>query len=156
MDGMAKLTKQELEKLILENQEYLYRLAFSYMKNDADAQDAVGEAIVTAYEHRYTLIKKESAKSWLIKILINQCLTMLRKQKKELSIQLPAETYSPFQFDELWLIVMELPDNLRSIVVLYYYEQFTTKEISKILKIAEGTVKSRLSRAREQLYIFLK
>lgn len=153
---MAKLTKQELEKLILENQEYLYRLAFSYMKNDADAQDAVGEAIVTAYEHRYTLIKKESAKSWLIKILINQCITMLRKQKKELSIQLPAETYSPFQFDELWLIVMELPDNLRSIVVLYYYEQFTTKEISKILKIAEGTVKSRLSRAREQLYIFLK
>lgn len=153
---MTKLTKQELEELILENQEYLYRLAFSYMKNDADAQDAVGETIVTAYEHLYALRKKESARSWLMKILINQCLSMLRKQKKELAIQLSIETYNPFQYDELWLIVMDLPDSLRSIVVLYYYEQFTTKEISKILRIAEGTVKSRLSRAREILFKFLK
>ena len=152
---MANLTKEELEELILDNQEYLYRLAFSYVKNDADAQDAVGETIVVAYERIYTLRKKESARAWLMKILINQCLSLIRKHKRELMIPISEEASIPFQYDELWLVVMELPVALRSIVVLYYYEQFTTKEISRILKIPEGTVKSRLSRAREQLYIFL-
>lgn len=148
---MTNLTKEELEELILDNQEYLYRLAFSYMKNDAD-----GETIVVAYERIYTLRKKESARAWLMKILINQCLSLLRKHKRESMLPLSEEESIPFQYDELWLVVMELPVALRSIVVLYYYEQFTTKEISKILKIPEGTVKSRLSRAREQLYIFLE
>ena len=155
-DEMTKLSKQELEKLILDNREYLYRLAFSYMKNDADAQDAVSEAIVTAYEHLHSVRKKESARAWLMQILVNKCVSILRQKKRESEIQLSIENCSPFEYDELWLVVMELPKDLRYIVVLFYYEQFTTKEISKILKIAEGTVKSRLARARRKLYEFLK
>ena len=155
-DEMTKLSKQELEKLILYNREYLYRLAFSYVKNDADAQDAVSEAIVTAYEKLHSIRKKESARAWLMQILVNKCVSILRQKKKESEIQFSIENCSPFEYDELWLVVMELPKDLRYIVVLFYYEQFTTKEISKILKIAEGTVKSRLARARWKLYEFLK
>lgn len=155
-DEMTKFSKQELEKLILDNREYLYRLAFSYVKNDADAQDAVSEAIVTAYEKLYSIRKKESARAWLMQILVNKCVSILRQKKKESEIQFSIENCSPFEYDELWLVVMELPKDLRYIVVLFYYEQFTTKEISKILKIAEGTVKSRLARARRKLYEFLK
>lgn len=155
-DEMTKLSKQELEKLILDNREYLYRLAFSYVKNDADAQDAVSEAIVTAYEKLHSIRKKESARAWLMQILVNKCVSILRQKKKESEIQFSIENCSPFEYDELWLVVMELPKDLRYIVVLFYYEQFTTKEISKILKIAEGTVKSRLARARWKLYEFLK
>ena len=61
------------------------------------------------------------------------------------------ENSEVFEMDTMWPVIMELPEKSREVVVLYYYEQFTTKEISKMLAISEGTVKSRLSRSREKL-----
>ena len=68
---MSVMNKEELSKLILENQKEMYVLAYSILKNQADAQDAVSECIVRAFENRTSLKKRTSARSWLMKILKN-------------------------------------------------------------------------------------
>lgn len=150
---MKELTQEELADLILKNKESMYRLAYSILRNDADAQDAVSESIVLAFENRTRIQKKNSAKPWLMQIVANASKTMYAKSSRVvLSDQMEQfERSEPFRDDAVWAVVMELSEEFREIVVLYYYEQFTTREIGRMLKIPEGTVKSRLSRAREKL-----
>ena len=71
--------------------------------------------------------------------------TLLDNEMEEL------EDHHAFQSDLMWPLVMELSEEFRMVVALYYYEQFSVHEISRLLKISEGTVKSRLSRGREKL-----
>lgn len=152
------MTREEIASLIIEYQENLYRLAFSFLKNDADAQDAVGETIVKAFENREHIRKKERVKAWLMQILANEARTMLRK-KKRLQLTDEPEIFAPavpFQSDELWPIVMELPEEFRVVVILYYYEQLSVREVSKVLKVSEGTIKSRLARARQKLMQYME
>ena len=68
---MSVMNKEELSKLILENQKEMYVLAYSILKNQADAQDAVSECIVRAFENRTSLRKRTSARSWVMRILMN-------------------------------------------------------------------------------------
>ena len=68
---MQRITQEELSALIMDNKDGMYRLAFSILRNDADAQDAVSEAIVLAFEKCHQLRKISSAKSWLMQILVN-------------------------------------------------------------------------------------
>ena len=68
---MQEITAEELAELIINCKAGMYRLAYSIVGNDADAQDAVGDTIVRAYENMRKLRKKESAKSWLMQILVN-------------------------------------------------------------------------------------
>lgn len=150
---MRKIGQKELAELLMDNKENMYRLAYSILKNDADAQDAVGETIVAAFEKRSQLRKPESAKAWIMQILVNKARSIgMRGKRTVLSDDLEQmEAGTVFQYDELWPIVMELREEYREVIVLYYYAQFSVKEIGKALKIPAGTVKSRLSRARETL-----
>lgn len=68
----SKITEDELTALILEYQSSMYRIALSILKNPIQAQDAVGETIVRAYEQRERLKKKASAKAWITQILVNE------------------------------------------------------------------------------------
>ena len=79
---MSVMNKEELSKLILENQKEMYVLAYSILKNQADAQDAVSECIVRAFENRTSLRKRTSARSWLMKILINVSRSAITKRQK--------------------------------------------------------------------------
>lgn len=150
---MQKITQEELSDLIIDNKESMYRLAYLIVRNDADAQDAVSEAIVLAFEKRHQIRKAESAKAWLMKILINSSKRIIAQSCKLVFFdnQDQYEQSVAFEYDDMWMTIMDLDKEFRVVVVLYYYEQFQVKEISKMLKIPEGTVKSRLSRAREKL-----
>lgn len=150
---MKRITQEELSDLIMDNKDSMYRLAFSIVRNDADAQDAVSEAIVHAFEKMYQIRKISSAKSWLMKILVNASKRIVSQSHKFVLTENgnQYEQIQPFESDEMWTTVMELDEEFREVVVLYYYEQFSVKEIGKMLKIPDGTVKSRLSRAREKL-----
>lgn len=150
---MQKITKEELSDLIIDNKESMYRLAYSIVRNDADAQDAVSDAIVLAFEKRHQIRNVESAKAWLMKIVVNSSKRIIAKSCKLVlsDNQDQYEQAEAFESDDMWPVVMELGEEYREVVVLYYYEQFNVKEISKMLKIPEGTVKSRLSRARDKL-----
>ena len=150
---MSVMNKEELSKLILENQEEMYVLAYSILKNQADAQDAVSECIVRAFENRTSLRKRTSARSWLMKILINVSRSAITKRQKVVLFADPEqyEQEPETAEDHLWSVILELPENVRVVMVLYYYEGFSVREISTLLDIPEGTTKTRLSSGRKQL-----
>lgn len=150
---MQRITQEELSALIMDNKDGMYRLAFSILRNDADAQDAVSEAIVLAFEKCHQLRKRSSAKSWLMQILVNSSKKIALQSNKYVLLEneIQYEQAEEFKDDDMWETVMELDEEFREVVVLYYYEQFSVREIGKMLRVPEGTVKSRLARAREKL-----
>lgn len=150
---MDQLKKDEFERLVLENQISMYRLAMSILKNTDDAEDAVSEAILTAYEHLSSLKKYDRFKAWIMTILVNVSKSILRKKKKVVLYDDAGlfEQSTEERTGEMWEAVLTLNEEYSKVVILYYYEGFSTREIAKILRIPEGTVKSRLSRARSKL-----
>ena len=117
-----------------------------------DAEET--ETILKAYEKLPTLKKEKYFRTWITRILINECKGILRKRKNVI----PYEEYmdnmkmtEEDRYSHLYMAIMVLPEDLRVLVTLYYLEGFSLKEISEALDIPEGTIKSRLSRAREFL-----
>lgn len=147
------MKKEEFTDLVLTYQRSMYRFALGLLKNEQNAEDALSAAIIKAYEHLASLRDKDKFKSWIMSIIANEAKNMLLKNSR---IQLVddvtvfGEAVEEKQ-NNIWDSVMELGEQHRQIVILYYYEGFSTKEIARILKVPEGTVKSRLSRARQNL-----
>lgn len=154
---MSYINKEEFAEMVKIYQLELYRLSFAILRNEADAQDAVGDAIVKAYEQRRMLGSKEKFKSWIMKIVVNTSKNMLRSKHQIVYIEDMPEMKvgASEKRDEVWDAVLELDYKHRVVVVLYYYECFSAKEISQMLHIPEGTIKSRLARAREKLKTLL-
>ena len=146
---------EELGNIIMENMQSMYRVAFSILKTEDEISDAISNTTVIVFEKISTLQNDEFFKTWLIRILINECYKICKQNKKIIYLEnLNQEnlTYSDKYVDfEIRKIIKSLDNDLHEIVMLYYFEDFSVKEISKILKIPEGTVKSRLSRARDKL-----
>ena len=145
----------EIGKIIMENMQTMYRVAFSILKNEEEIYDAISNTTVIVFEKISTLKKEEFFKTWLTRILINECYKIHNQNKKIIYMENYNQqdieyndTYADFETRNL---VKSLDKDLREIVILYYFEDFSTKEIAKILEIPEGTVKSRLSRARKEL-----
>ena len=146
------MTKETFTKLILENEEIMFRLAMSMMKNEADAQDAVQSAILSAYEKLTTLKNEDFFRTWLMRILINVCKMQLRHRKPAAALSdIQAAAASSAEEIEVRAAVEALPLKLRQVVILYYTQQLSTKEIASILHIPKGTVLSRLDKARKLL-----
>ena len=140
--------------LIKSYEKDLYKVAIAMTKNDDDALDCIQEAILQAYISIKDLRQDEYFKTWLIKILINKCNALLKKNKKILNLDVSiAENDKVEQSDRLELkdSINNLDSNLKIIVILYYYEDMSIKDISESLNIPQGTIKSRLSRARSKL-----
>ena len=132
----------------------LYRLAFSILKNRADSEDALSEAILKGYKYRSKLKDDTAFKAWLSKILIREAYKILKKNKRLISI--PLEECEEMSDDdglqgELIEVIKTLSPDLSTVLILYYYEKYTVKEIAHIVRVREGTVKSRLYRGREEL-----
>lgn len=145
----------EIGNLIMENMQALYRVAFSILKTDDEISDAISNTVVIVFEKISTLKKEEFFKTWLTRILINECYKICNKNKKIIYLEncnqgslSYEDRYSDFEIKNL---IKKLDKDLREVVILYYFEDFGIKEIAKMIKIPEGTVKSRLSRARKEL-----
>jgi RNA polymerase sigma-70 factor (ECF subfamily) len=148
------LGKESFIELIQENKISLYRLSKSILKSEADIQDAVSETIVKAYTNIHKLRLIDSFKPWLMKILVNECYSIIKKHKKvELTDDFTAYegSYEDNTEDSLMFYVNQLEDDFKSVIILFYYDDISIKDISKVLDISEGTVKSRLSRAKGKL-----
>lgn len=151
---MNRLTKDELAEWICSNQIILYRFALSIVRNRTDAEDVVCEAIVRAFEHMNDLRDSEKLKSWMMSIVANIAKTLYRKRMREITVyEIPeyggyhAEDYKR----EIWDCVMNLSEPQKKVFVLFFYSGYSIKEISELLDIREGTVKSRLVRARQKI-----
>ncbi|MDM0911688.1 MAG: sigma-70 family RNA polymerase sigma factor [Clostridium perfringens] len=156
-----KLTKERLsqnfELLIKENLTSMYRVAKGILKVEEDIEDAIQTTILIAFNKINTLKDERYFKTWLIRILINECNKIYKKNKntpKELSSELYiTENYENI---DLYDAIKCLKEDLRVITILFYFADMSYKDIAVALNIAEGTVKSRLFRAKEALYEILK
>jgi RNA polymerase sigma factor (sigma-70 family) len=151
--------KDSFIQLIKDCEDTMYRVSRSILKNDFDCSDAIQETILNAYSGIQTLKNPKYFKTWLVRILINECNRMLKSRKNIISIAKWTEPIEKIEIhkdlgvDEA---IHSLAEKFRIIVTLYYLEEFSTKEISNLLQIPEGTVKSRLNRARLKLEKLLK
>lgn len=152
------MTKEKLGELIIEAEESLYRVAKSLLTNDADCADAIQEAIVKAFEKLPQLRNDRYAKTWLVRILMNECYAIMRSEKRLTSLESIEEVGENEMEDytDLYRAVSALPDQLRLAVTLYYAEGFSVKEIALIEDTTESAIKNRLLKARKQLKVQLE
>ncbi|QMV44853.1 sigma-70 family RNA polymerase sigma factor [Cohnella cholangitidis] len=132
----------------------LYQTAKAFLHSDEDCADAMQETALRSYRSIRGLKNPRYFKTWIVRILINECKKLLDKRRNVVSFQ---PEYEPAVADPGYarLELRELVDRLdgpqRSVVLLYYYGDLTVKEIAEELDVPEGTVKSRLYKAREIL-----
>ena len=131
----------------------MFRVAFAILRNRTDCEDAAQNAVLKAYTHLDKLKERRYFKTWMIRILKNECMNYTRSNRRVV----PLTAYTDVGYD------MEVPDldlnrafdtlnaDERLAITLFYFEGYTTREIAKICEVSDGTVRSRLSRAREAL-----
>lgn len=155
--------KEAFSRVIIQNKEAMYKTAIVILRNEDDAYDAIQDSLIKMYKSIQNLQNAEAFKSWSRKIIINSCYDIISKNKKVIDINSKLiDTYEETREDtyecedEVVKILDQIEPDLRLTAILYYYNDLSIKEIAKIINIPEGTVKSRLSRAREKLYQILK
>lgn len=141
------------EALVRRYETVLYRAALAVVGNVQDAEDAVQETFLKVYEKKNPdFVSAAHEKAWLIKVTVNECKNRLLSGWFRKTVPL-LETYPAKEPEQRDLLeqVMALPYKYRTVIHLYYYEGYSTAEIARILDKKEGTVRSWMSRAREQL-----
>lgn len=148
--------KEAFEDLMQAQAQSMYKVAKAILKNDEDVLDAMQETALTCWEKIGTLKQERYFKTWLIRILINHCNEICRQRRYTVPDESIPETGRQ---DESFLNV-EWDDFLngldrkhRTVVILYYVQEFKTREIAEILKVNESTVRSRLAAAREKMEV---
>ena len=158
MENLVKKAKSgdsgAFAQLIRMNTQSMYKVAWAYLKNDEDVADAIQETILKCYEKLSTLKKDSYFKTWMIRILINECNKIHRHYKNfsraEELPEVPGQDMSIEEFEFKEMLGM-LDESYRIILVLYYVEGLRIADIASILNMNENTVKTRLVRARVQL-----
>lgn len=132
----------------------LYRLAYYYLGNAQDAEDVVGETVLKAYEKFASLRKKEAFKSWIFKILVNQCMTYLRKKSAKSMEELVEEPAFEPKLEDAAItgdLLSVLSEEERQIVVLSVFGGYKGEEIARVLHIKHSTVRSKYRRALKKM-----
>ena len=135
----------------------LYRAAYLYLGNEADALEAVDEAVYQALRGLKELREPAFFETWLTRILINECNKELRRRRRFTHVEELPETAAPEAFDHLPLkeAIQRLPEELRSVIVLRYFAGYTQSETAQALGIPQGTAATRQRRALELLRLEL-
>lgn len=140
---------------IYENQAALYRLAFSYTRNREAALDIVQDTVVQAISHAGSLRSAEAVKPWVYRILVNESLAYLRRNRRMILTEELPEIIAPEedvgQRLDIYHAVQRLEPKYRIIVVLRYYEDMKLEDISRVTGVNLNTVKSRLYKALDRL-----
>lgn len=132
----------------------MYRLSYSIVKNELDAQDAVQEAIYSAYKKLEELKDKKKFKSWIYRIVTNTSFQILKNKDYYLDIEkenIQAEKRDIDTNLTIWNAVQNLEQPYRTVIILFYYEDLSIKEISQITGSKVDAVKKQLSRGREKI-----
>lgn len=147
--------------LITQYQDYMYQVAFLYVKNEDLALEAVSECILQAFQSIHTLKKPEYFKTWLTRILI-RCATDIFRQQLPVSpmdtvqVSTPKPDISSEEKWDLYDAIDVLPERYRTVIILKYFSDMTVCEIAEAMNIPEGSVKAYLNRARKELRTCLK
>ncbi len=130
----------------------LFRICFSQLPSAQDREDAVQEALARAWRKRGQLREEGYLQTWLVRILLNVCHDMQRRGQRMVptaEIELPVQDTSPD--GALREALLALPEKYRLPILLYYLEGYSLRQVAQMLRVPENTVKTRLSRGRQQL-----
>ena len=139
-------------QLIMSKKEKLIRIAFKYTLNDAIVEDVLSETIYQAYKNRKQCKQPEYFDTWLIRILINNCLKEIKQQSKNYELMIDIED-TKIQDIPLKTLVYSLNEPERTILVLYFFEKAIFKEISEVLNMPESTIKTKYYNILKKLRI---
>lgn len=147
----------DFEFFIKKHENSLYRTALAITKNISDAEEIVQEAFLRAYERAPKFESEEHEKAWLVRVTVNLCYSRLRSPWRRRVVPLLDSYPAPESIQhELLEEIMILPTRYRTAIHLFYYEDYSIKEISKLTGQKESTVRSQLTRARQKLKPFLE
>lgn len=156
---------KELERLMNCYGNDILRTAYIYLKDIHLAEDVFQDVFIKVYKNFHKFNGKSSEKTWILTITMNTCRDLLRNSWIKKVLRFDDTEYGVFnstensndledmvikniEYQDILKKVMDLPKKYKEVILLYYYQELSTCEISKILKIPEGTVRSRLYRAR--------
>ena len=147
------MNEQELGRRIVALTAALYRVSCGLLRSEADREDAVQAAIEKAWVKAHSLRDEGRLKPWLVRILINECYSLLRRKGREIPVEELPDQAAPYADTayEVREAVLALPADLRLPIVLHYMEGFSIREIASALRCPIGTVLSRMNRGRKQL-----
>lgn len=132
----------------------LFRLAFSWLKSRADADDVTQTVLLRLYETDKIFESEEHVRHWLVRVTINECKKYWRspwRRTEDFTDYANTLVFEQPEASGLFDAVMALGPKYRIVIFLYYYEGYSIEEISQVLKLPRGTVGTRLKRGREQL-----
>lgn len=141
--------KKEYVSFITEYKTSMYRIAYGYLGDESKSLDAVDEAVYLGYKHLKELREPQYLKTWLTRILINECYKIIRKSSRETATEvLPDEVLFESEFQlPLKMALQNLEEDLRKVIVLRYFGGYTIAETASILNIPEGTCSTRTKKA---------
>jgi RNA polymerase sigma-70 factor (ECF subfamily) len=156
---MTPTIQQQMEDRLLEQYPRFYRLAYSYLKNEADAQDAVQNGACKALKSARSLKEPQYMDTWLYRIMVNEALTLLRARQRWTQDEEALEQQSAedrYEDIDLKRAVEALGEPDRTIVTLRYFEELKLSEVAEVVQMPVNSVKSRLYRALNRLRTALK
>ncbi len=152
--------ENEFEAKYNEYGNMLYKIAFLYLGNASDTEDALQDVFTKYLCGKYKFKNTEHEKAWFIRVTQNKCLDYLKKsgRKNECIDDVPVTaTYKNNDMEQDVISkVIALPEKYKSAIILFYYNDYTVEEISKTLKISKSAVKKRLQRGRDILKLELE
>lgn len=149
-------------ELVEKHANNIYKVALSYCKNKYDAEDVLQNVFLKLLQTDMEFESEEHLRRWLIRVTVNCCKDLCKSFWKKRMVSIDEATqncsheFSTNEKSNLYEAVMDLPQKYRVVTHLYYYEDYSVKEIAEILKIKETTVQTQLMRARKKLQIKLK
>lgn len=146
------MDKSEFTRRVTDMRDRLYRVTCGMLRERQDRLDAVQEAVLKAWANRDGLRNEDYFETWLTRILINECRNLQRAQRRTLPLEAAPERGTEGDIDvPLRDAVLALDEKLRLVVILHYMNGYSVAEAARILRLPEGTVKTRLRKARGEL-----
>lgn len=144
------------EEIVRQYADMVYRIAFQYLRNQHDAEDAFGEVFLTYFKKNRSFNDEEHRKAWFIRVTINTAKDhfLSPEYKRSFASETIPETASrsdDMQQFEILDIVSGLKPDYQNVIYLFYYEDMPIKKIADVLGLNENTVKTNLSRAKKEI-----
>ena len=158
--GGKVLDSRSYEQIVCKNIDTIYRIAISYTKTPTDADDIVQQTFMKLLTKKVAFTDEEHIKRWLIRVCVNECNSLFssfwRKNVDSIETISKEPEFTMKENSEVYEAIKQLPSKCGIVIYLFYYEEYSSKEIAEILHIKEATVRTRLARARKLLRTQLK
>ena len=152
------MTEERFTYLAQKYMDTVFRLAFSYLKCGADADDITQNVLLKLYRRDTPFQSEEHVRAWLIRVTVNECRSFFRSPCRRAeplepfmdTLSLPSEEHA-----DLFRAVTALSAKYRVVIHLYYFEGYPTEELARLLDVPAATVRTRMARARRLLKNYL-